>query len=42
VDLNFKRPFFTTYLKSCLFTLFLIRYLICGPQSVGPRSEVSF
>lgn len=42
VDLNFKRPFFTTYIKSCLFSVFLIRYLICGPQAVGPKSEVCF
>ncbi|CAD5208896.1 unnamed protein product [Bursaphelenchus xylophilus] len=33
VDLRFRRPFFATYIKSCLFSMFLLRYLICGPQS---------
>ncbi|CAD5206259.1 unnamed protein product [Bursaphelenchus okinawaensis] len=31
-DLKFKRPFFVTYIKSCLFSIFLLRYLICGTQ----------
>ncbi|KAI6229035.1 Solute carrier family 35 member F5 [Aphelenchoides fujianensis] len=39
VDLNFKRPFFTTYIKSCLFSVFLLRYLLCGPQPVDQQSD---
>jgi solute carrier family 35 protein F5 len=41
VDLNFKRPLFTTYIKSCMFTVFLFRYLMCGPQTFGPADEVA-
>uniref|UniRef100_A0A7E4ZZ91 Solute carrier family 35 member F5 n=1 Tax=Panagrellus redivivus TaxID=6233 RepID=A0A7E4ZZ91_PANRE len=39
IDLNFKRPFFTTYVKSCMFTMFLIRSCIKGTKSAGNKSK---
>ncbi|KAI6218076.1 Protein FAM91A1 [Aphelenchoides besseyi] len=38
-DLHFQRPFFVTYVKSCLFSIFLLRYILCGPQAVELKDE---
>ncbi|KAI6179463.1 Protein FAM91A1 [Aphelenchoides besseyi] len=38
-DLHFQRPFFITYIKSCLFSIFLLRYVLCGPQAVELKDE---
>ena len=42
VELNFRRPFFTAYVRSTLFTLFLFRYLLCRPQSAVKSEQVCF
>ncbi|KAJ1347324.1 hypothetical protein KIN20_002359 [Parelaphostrongylus tenuis] len=31
VDEGFKRPFFTWYVKSCMLTVYVVRYLACEP-----------
>jgi hypothetical protein len=39
VDLNFKRPLFTTYVKSTMFTLFMVRYIYSLQNNVKDNSK---
>lgn len=39
VDLNFKRPFFTTYVKLCMLTLYLLRYFMIKRDNSGPNEQ---
>ncbi|KAE9550331.1 hypothetical protein FO519_006463 [Halicephalobus sp. NKZ332] len=41
VDLHFKRPFFTTYVKSCMFTMFLLKSCI-NARKDGSTSTDSY
>ncbi|KAI1722569.1 protein FAM91A1 [Ditylenchus destructor] len=41
VDLNFKRPFFATYAKSCMFSLFLLRYACTASNQTNTESANS-
>uniref|UniRef100_A0A915DBT1 Uncharacterized protein n=1 Tax=Ditylenchus dipsaci TaxID=166011 RepID=A0A915DBT1_9BILA len=38
IDLDFKRPFFTTYAKSCMFSLFILRYA-CTSNTTDHKQE---
>ena len=39
MDLHFKRPFFTTYVKSCMFTMFLLKSCLNARKDGSPSTN---